>query len=86
VALPRADGDYQVSQYILYSLYFSMSWEVEFTDEFGVWWDTLADGAQDAVDRIVGLLEARGPQLGHQQTWTRFDVRDYSDDWTPEVQ
>ncbi|MDB4899696.1 MAG: toxin [Gemmatimonadetes bacterium] len=45
-----------------------MSWEVEFTDEFGVWWDTLADGAQDAVDRIVGLLEARGPQLGHQQS------------------
>jgi len=42
-----------------------MFWDVEFTDEFGVWWDTIADGAQDAVDRGVGLLDARGPQLGH---------------------
>jgi hypothetical protein len=42
-----------------------VSWEVEFTDEFGVWWDALSEGAQDAVDRVVGLLEARGPQLGH---------------------
>lgn len=42
-----------------------MSWDVEFTDEFGAWWDTLAESAQDAVDRVVGLLEARGPQLGH---------------------
>ena len=42
-----------------------MNWDVEFTDEFGRWWDTLAEGAQDAVTRVVGLLEKRGPQLGH---------------------
>ena len=45
-----------------------MPWEVEFTDEFGAWWDKLPDGAQDVVDRVVGLLEARGPQLGHPQS------------------
>ena len=45
-----------------------MAWEVEFTDEFGAWWDTLTEGAQDAVDRVVGLLEARGPRLGHPFT------------------
>jgi hypothetical protein len=45
-----------------------MPWEVEFTDEFGVWWDSLSEAAQDAVDRVVGLLEARGPQLGHPQS------------------
>ena len=42
-----------------------MAWEVEYTDEFGAWWATLAEAAQDAVDRTVGLLEAWGPQLGH---------------------
>lgn len=42
-----------------------MAWDVEFTDEFGVWWDTLTEGAQDEIDRVVGLLEGRGPQLGY---------------------
>ena len=42
-----------------------MAWDVEFTDEFGVWWDTLTEGAQDDIDRVVGLLEERGPQLGY---------------------
>jgi hypothetical protein len=41
-----------------------MAWDVEFTDEFGAWWDTLTEAQQDAVDRVVGLLEERGPQLG----------------------
>lgn len=41
-----------------------MAWEVEFTDEFGAWWDELADDEQDAIDRSVGLLEERGPTLG----------------------
>jgi hypothetical protein len=45
-----------------------VTWEIEFTDEFGAWWDTLAEGEQDAVDRSVGLLEARGPHLGHPHT------------------
>jgi hypothetical protein len=40
-----------------------MSWGVEFTDEFGNWYAGLSASVQDDVDRIVGLLEARGPQL-----------------------
>jgi len=43
---------------------YEMPWEIEFTDEFGVWWNELADDEQDAIDRSVGLLEERGPTLG----------------------
>ena len=42
-----------------------MSWEVEYTDEFSQWWETLNEGEQDAIDVVVRLLEARGPQLGY---------------------
>jgi hypothetical protein len=44
---------------------FFVSWDVEYTDEFGVWWETLTEGEQDAIDVVVRLLEARGPQLGY---------------------
>lgn len=40
-----------------------MSWEVEFTDEFEEWWQGLAEAVQDAIDRSVHLLEAKGPAL-----------------------
>ena len=40
-----------------------MPWEVEFTDEFETWWNTLAEAHQDAVAARVKLLEAYGPQL-----------------------
>lgn len=40
-----------------------MSWIVEVTDEFSVWFMALTAPVQDDVDRIVGLLEAKGPQL-----------------------
>lgn len=40
-----------------------MSWEVEFTDEFEVWWHTLSEEEQISVDATVRLLEERGPQL-----------------------
>lgn len=39
-------------------------WDVEFTDEFGNWWATLEESAQDAVARVVRLLELDGPHLG----------------------
>jgi hypothetical protein len=42
-----------------------MAWEVEFTDEFGAWWEELTIGDQDAIDRTVGLLEERGPTLSY---------------------
>ena len=40
-------------------------WEVEYTDEFGGWWNGLTQAEQELVDASVRLLEARGPQLGH---------------------
>lgn len=42
-----------------------MSWDVEFTDEFGDWYRTLIEIVQDDIDRVVGLLETKGPQLPH---------------------
>lgn len=33
-----------------------VSWEVEYTDEFGKWWQALAEGQQDDVAARVGLL------------------------------
>ena len=41
----------------------SMTWIVEYTDEFGRWWDGLTEDEQEDVAAAVALLEARGPQL-----------------------
>jgi len=38
-------------------------WEVEYTDEFGEWWNSLSESEQDAVAVYVGLLEQAGPTL-----------------------
>lgn len=40
-----------------------MSWEVEVTDEFAVWFGALSDAAQSAVDFGVDLLIEDGPAL-----------------------
>ncbi len=40
-----------------------MSWEVEYTDEFGQWWLGLSPRQIDAVTAIVNLLMERGPHL-----------------------
>jgi hypothetical protein len=42
-----------------------MAWEVEYTDEFEGWWASLTEAEQISVAASVGLLEARGPSLGH---------------------
>lgn len=38
-------------------------WNVEYTDEFGEWWDTLSEGEQEAIAATVRLLETFGPAL-----------------------
>ena len=40
-----------------------MVWDVEYTDTFGQWWDTLSEEEQDSVTHYVGLLESHGPHL-----------------------
>jgi hypothetical protein len=39
-------------------------WDVEFTDQFEAWWDTLSAEEQQSIDAAVRLLEQRGPGLG----------------------
>ena len=34
---------------------------VKYSDEFELWWSKLTEGEQDAVDRIVQVLESLGP-------------------------
>ena len=40
-----------------------MSWPVEYTDEFGGWWESLGAEKQDDVAAIVVVPEQRGPRL-----------------------
>ena len=42
-----------------------MTWDVEYTDEFGAWWGTLTANEQISLAASVQLLEERGPSLGH---------------------
>jgi hypothetical protein len=42
-----------------------MEWEVEYTDEFGKWWDSLRETEQEDVAAVVELLEEKGPLLPH---------------------
>jgi hypothetical protein len=42
-----------------------MAWDVEFTDEFEEWWESLNEDEQEAVAASVGLLEAMGPRLSY---------------------
>jgi hypothetical protein len=40
------------------------TWIVEVTDDFGEWYLAVSRAVQNDIDRSVGLLEAKGPQLG----------------------
>jgi hypothetical protein len=40
-----------------------MAWNVEGTDQFRDWFQSLPDDVQDDIEAIVGLLEEQGPTL-----------------------
>jgi len=40
-----------------------MAWEVEFTDEFEQWWESLTESEQNGIDRTVRILKQLGPLL-----------------------
>ena len=40
-----------------------MVWQVEFTEEFETWWNTLDEAEQIKIDATVRLLEEYGPDL-----------------------
>lgn len=52
-----------------------MPWAVEYTDEFGRWWESLSAAAQEDVAAVVGALEALGPRLGHPYSSDLRDAR-----------
>ena len=43
--------------------YISLVWDVEFTDEFGAWWDQLDADEQESLAASVELLRQLGPHL-----------------------
>lgn len=43
---------------------YGVAWEVEYTDEFGGWWEGLSEGEQESVRAGVLRLEEKGPALG----------------------
>jgi hypothetical protein len=40
-----------------------MEWEVEFTNEFGEWWDGISAEEQEDVRAYIKLLQEDGPNL-----------------------
>ena len=44
---------------------YSVSWDVEYTDELGDWWNSLSEAEQESLAASVHLLEERGPNLGY---------------------
>ena len=41
-----------------------MGWEIEYTDEFDKWWNSLSESEQESLLASVCLPEERGPNLG----------------------
>jgi hypothetical protein len=41
----------------------SMAWEVEYTNEFAAWWETLTESEQIDVAAVIGLLESSGSPI-----------------------
>jgi hypothetical protein len=58
VLIIAADGT-EVAEYDLPY----MEWPVEYTDEFGEWWETLIPEEQEDVSAYVILLQRAGPAL-----------------------
>ncbi|HEY3597503.1 MAG TPA: type II toxin-antitoxin system RelE/ParE family toxin [Paraburkholderia sp.] len=42
-----------------------MTWDIEYTDFFGAWWDELQEAEQESVAASVRLLEEYGAGLRH---------------------
>lgn len=40
-----------------------MEWEVEYTNEFGEWWNSLTEAERESVRATVQLLRTLGPNL-----------------------
>jgi hypothetical protein len=38
-------------------------WDIEYTDEFGIWWNSLRQDEQESIAASVELLRQLGPEL-----------------------
>jgi hypothetical protein len=45
-----------------------MEWEVEYTDDFGDWWNDLTVGEQEDITAVIGVLREKGPALRRPHT------------------
>lgn len=45
-----------------------MSWQVEYTDEFGEWWDGLSEAEQASVNASIKFIEEFGPTLEYPRS------------------
>jgi hypothetical protein len=52
-----------------------MAWDVEYTDQFGVWWESLDGDQQERVAAAVELLAEIGPGLGRPLVDTLVGAR-----------
>jgi hypothetical protein len=52
-----------LTEYSSKVIIFSVSWEIEFVEEFEEWWHTLTEAEQESIDFGVRLLEEYGPNL-----------------------
>ncbi len=52
-----------------------MAWEIEYTGEFGEWWDSLTEREQESVGAAVDLLAEEGIHLTRPQSDTIRDSR-----------
>ena len=52
-----------------------MAWDVEFTNEFAGWWNSLSEGEQTDIDAVVELLEEFGPKLRRPHVGTISESR-----------
>jgi hypothetical protein len=60
---PALGVGYSVDGIFCLAYNLAVAWDVEFTDEFGTWWENLTAEEQESVDFGVGLLIERGPTL-----------------------
>ena len=52
-----------------------MEWAVEYTDQFGEWFEGLTEGEQEDVVAYVDLLREKGPTLGRPHVDTIQESR-----------
>jgi hypothetical protein len=56
-------------------IFVTMPWEVEHTNEFEEWWDSISEEEQEDIALAVEKLEERGPGLGRPLADTLEDSR-----------